>query len=147
MSLEENRAIIRSIYDAANRHDLALVVELTASDYVDHDIPLRGVESFKRFETVFFKGFPDVHVTIEDMTAEGDRVWVRLKYEGTHTGEYRGIAPTGKKFTMTAFSIFRIVEGKVAERKSVYDMLDFYKQLGVIEYTEKAKKLFPQDVK
>jgi steroid delta-isomerase-like uncharacterized protein len=147
MSLEKNKAIIRSIYEAANKHDLALMVELTALDYVDHDIPLHGVESFKLFETAFLKGFPDVHVTIEDMTAEGDRVWVHMKYEGTHTGEYRGIAPTGKKFTMTAFSIFRIVKGKVAERKSVYDMLDFCKQLGVIEYTEKAKKLFPEDVK
>lgn len=145
MSLEKNKAIIRSLYEAANKQNLALMVEFTAPDYVDHTAQLRGLESFKQSETIFFKGFPDVHVTIEDITAEGDRVWVRLKYEGTHTGEYRGIAPTGNKFTMAAFSIFRIVEGKVAERVSVYDMLDFYKQLGVIEYTEKAKKLFPED--
>ena len=144
MSLEKNKAIIRSVYEAANKHNLALMLEFTAPDYVDHTAQLRGLESFKQSETIFFKGFPDLHVTIEDMTAEGDRVWVHLKYEGTHTGEYRGIAPTGKKFAMTAFSIFRIVEGKVAERETVYDMLDFYKQLGVIQYTEKAKKLFPE---
>jgi steroid delta-isomerase-like uncharacterized protein len=144
MPLEKNKAVIRSMYEAANKHDLALIVELTAPDYVDHDIPLHGVESLRQFETVFFKGFPDVHVTIEDITAEGDKVWVRMKYEGTHTGEYRGIAPTRKKFTMTAFSIFRIVEGKVAERMSIYNMLDFYEKLGVIKYTEKAKKLFPE---
>jgi steroid delta-isomerase-like uncharacterized protein len=144
VSLENNKAIIRSVYEAANKHNLALMVEFTAPDYVDHTAQLRGLESFKQSETIFFKGFPDVHVTIEDMTAEGDRVWVHLKYEGTHTGEYRGIAPTGKKFTMTAFSIFRIFEGKIAERETVYDMLDFLRALGAIEYTEKGKKLFPE---
>ena len=119
MSLEKNKAIIRSLYEAANKQNVALLVKFIAPDYVDHNIQLRGLESFKQFETIFFKGFPDVHVTIEDITAEGDKVWVRMKYEGTHIGEYRGIAPTGKKFTMTAFSIFCIVEGKVAERVSL----------------------------
>jgi len=147
MSLEKNKAIIRSLYEAANKQNIALLVKFTAPDYVDHDLQLRGREDVKQFETMFFKGFPDLHVTIEDITAVGDKVWVRVKYEGTHKGEYRGIAPTGKKFTMTAVSIYRIVEGKVAERKSVFDALDFYKQLGVIEYTEKAKKLFPKNVK
>jgi len=143
MSLEKNKALIQSLYEAANKQNIALLVKFTAPDYVDHDLQLRGPEDVKQFETTFFKSFPDLHVTIEDITAEGDKVWVRVKYEGTHKGEYRGIAPTGKKFTMTTVSIYRIVEGKVAERKSVFDALDFYKQLGVIEYTEKAKKLFP----
>lgn len=147
MSLEKNKAIIRSLYEAANKQNIALLVQFTAPDYVDHDLQLRGPEDVKQFETMFFKSFPDLHVTIEDITAEGDKVWVRVKYEGTHKGEYRGIAPTGKKFTMTAVSIYRIVEGKVAERESVFDALDFYKQLGVIKYTEKAKKLFPKNVK
>jgi len=147
MSLEKNKAIIRSLYEAANKQNIALLVEFMAPDYVDHDLQLRGRESVKQFENLFFKSFPDLHVTIEDITAVGDKVWVRVKYEGTHKGKYRGIAPTGKKFAMMAVSINRIVEGKVAERESVFDALDFYKQLGVIEYTEKAKKLFPKDVK
>jgi len=56
------------------------------------------------------------------------------------------LAPTGKKFTMTGVSIKRIVNGKIKESWAVYDMLDFYKQLGVIEYTEKARKFFPENV-
>jgi len=147
MSLEKNKTLIRSLYETANKQNLALLVKSMAPDYFDHDLQLRGRESVKQFETMFFKSFPDLHVTIEGMTAEGDKVWVRVKYEGTHKGEYHGISPTGKKFTMTAVSIYRIVEGKVAERESVFDALDFYKQLGVIEYTEKAKKLFPKNAK
>ena len=59
----------------------------------------------------------------------------------THTGEYRGLAPTGKKFTEASVFIYRIVDGKVVEGWTVSDELDFLKQLGVIEY-----KGFPEDV-
>jgi len=73
-------------------------------------------------------------------------VWFHFKVTGTHTGEWAifGVisAPTGKKISYTGVGIWRIVDGKVVERKSVRDMLDFLKQLGVIEPTEKAKKVF-----
>jgi len=66
---------------------------------------------------------------------------------GTHSGEWNffgiTLAPTGKKITYTGVGIWRIVNGKVVERKTVRDMLDFFKQLGVIKYTEKVKALFP----
>jgi len=97
----------------------------------------------------FFKGFPDYHETIENIIAEGDKVWIREKVTGTHTGEYHGIATTGKKNAVTSVIILRIVDGKVAEWREFADfpsLLELYKQLGVIEYTEKAEKLFPEDV-
>jgi len=51
------------------------------------------------------------------------------------SGKKITLAPTGEKFTMTGVLIYRIVHGKIVEKESgVYDMLDFYKQLGVIEY-------------
>jgi predicted ester cyclase len=84
-------------------------------------------------------------VNIEDIIAEGDKVWVYLLYTMTHTGEFRGIAPTGKKITERSVYIFRI-DGKITEARSVSDGLDFLKQSGLIN-TEKAKKLFPKDVK
>jgi predicted ester cyclase len=90
-----------------------------------------------------YKGFPDFHVTIEDVIAEGDKVCVRVKYVGTNTGEYRGLAPTGKKIAFTSVQIYRVVDRKIVEREAVFDMLDFLEQLGSIEYTEKAKKLTP----
>ena len=74
-------------------------------------------------------------------------MWVRFKATGTHTGEHHGLAPTGKKITETGVDILRIVDGKVIEGWRAHDHLDYFKQLGVIEYTEKAKKLFPKDVK
>ncbi|MHA2427410.1 MAG: ester cyclase [Candidatus Hermodarchaeia archaeon] len=57
-----------------------------------------------------------------------------------------GIAPTGKKITTEMVDIFRIVNGKLVEYRDVNNNLDFLKQLGIIEYTEQGKKLFPENV-
>jgi len=146
MSLEKNKAIVRKMFEAFNKQDLASLGELIAPDYVDHPRQFRSLESYKQHLTMFYKSFPDSHETIEDIVAEGDKVWIRLKGTGTHRGEYRGLAPTGKKTTWEAVSIYRIVDGKVAELLYAVAELSFLKQLGVIEYTEKAKKLFPEDV-
>ena len=81
------------------------------------------------------------------MIAEGDKVWIRVTATGTHTGEWMGIAPTGKKVTSEMVDIYRIVNGKHVEGRFIGDQLDFLKQLGAIEFTETGKKLFPEDTK
>ena len=146
MSLGENKAIVRRFIEALNKQDLSSLDDLVATDYVDHTNQFRGLERVKQAITILYKGFPDFHVNIEDIVAEGDTVWVREKETGTHKGEYRGIAPTGKKMTFFCVDIFHIVDGKVAEGWHVYNFRDFYNQLDVIEYTEKAKGLFPENV-
>ena len=132
--MEQNKAIVRRLFEAYNKQNLDALDELFASDYVDHILQLRGLESFKQFYTQFFKGFPDTHSTIEDVVAEGDKVWTRSTVTGTHKGEYRGVPPTGKEITIRCVDIYRIVDGKMVEAWAVYDFLDFYKQLGVIDY-------------
>jgi len=142
MSLEENKAIVHRWIEAENKKDLAVLDELMAADYFDPSLPVRGREGAKQLMAMMVKAFPDTHETIEDIIAEGDKVWTRIKVTQTHTGEYRGLAPTGKKITFTAVVIWRIVDGKVVESWGVYDQMDFLKQLGVIEY-----KGFPDEVK
>jgi len=143
MSLEKNKATVRRFIEEWNKRNLAALDELMAADYFDPSLQVRGLEAYKQLLTMFLKSFPDWHETIEDIIAEGDRVWIRFKDTGTHTGEYRGLAPTGKKVTETGVLIWRIVDGKIVEKESaVYDELDFLKQLGVIEY-----KGFPDEVK
>ena len=120
-------------------------------DYIDHYHQLRTLEEYKQFLITLLKGFPDWHEDIEDIIAEGDKVQYRFKATATHTGEYRGyiistrkkitLAPTGKKITPTGVIVYRIVDGKIVEAWEVSDLLDVYKQLGVIEY-----KGFPDEV-
>jgi len=136
LSLEENKAIIRKVIEAINKQNIALLDELIASDCVYHMNvqQIQGLEALKQVIEAEIKGFPDLHVAIKDMMAEGDKVCVRLEETFTHTNEFRGLAPTGKKITDTAVAIFSIVEGKIVEGWGVYDQMDFFKQLGVIEY-------------
>jgi len=142
MSLEENKAKVRKVIEAViNKQNLDLLDDLSAPDYVDHTHQL-SLEGVKQFMNMLFEAFPDWHETIEDIVAEGDKVWVRVKGTGTHKGEYRGIAPTGNKITGTGVNIYRIVNGKFVEGWAVEDWMDFLKQLGVIEY-----KGFPDEVK
>jgi len=142
VSLEENKAIVRRLYEAYNEQNLALFDELYSPDYVNATLQIQGVESAKQFITKVYKGFPDWHETVEDIIAEGDKVWVHVKLTGTHTGEYRGLAPTGKKIAFSGMQIWRIANGKIVANESVFEFLDFYKQLGVIDY-----KGFPDEVK
>jgi len=152
MSLEKNKAIIRKYEnEAINERKIDMLDEIMAPDYVDHPLQLRGREANKQAFAMNLEGFPDWHETIEDIIAEGDKVWLRFKATGTHKGELRGVfapsgvlAPTGKKITIRGVVIYRMANGKLAEKEAaVYDFLDYYKQLGLIEYTEKGKKLFP----
>ena len=146
MSLEENKAIVRRFIEAYNKRNLDLIDDFVAPDYVDHTNKVDR-EGLKQLFNMGLTAFPDWHETIEDIIAEGDKVWVRLAYTGTHKGEFMGLAPTSKKITSKAVDIYRIVNGKLAEYWNVTDQLDFLRQTGAIEYTEKGKKLSPGDVK
>jgi len=141
LSLDENKAIIRKVMETVNRRDLALLDELIAPDYVDTTLGLKGLKGFKQSVALLYEGLPDIHATIDDIIAEGDKVWDRVTLTATHTGKYRGLAPTGKKIAFKGVRIWRIINSKVVERESFYDFLDFYKQLGVIEF-----KGFPDEV-
>ena len=134
MSLEENKVIVRRLFEEFNKHNVALLDKLIAPDYFDHALQSRSLEEYKHFISMWINGFPDFHVTIEDIIAEGDKVWVLVTFTGTHTGEFRGLAPTGKKCKIKVVHIYRIFNGKVVEGWSLDDWMDCYKQLGAIEY-------------
>ena len=141
MSLEEkNKAIILSLYEADNKKDLSILDEVISPDFCDPSFNLQGAEGYKQFELAFFKGFPDWIENVEDIIAEGDKVWVRFTATGTHKGEWLGLAPTGKKVTTKAVQIWRLINGKVVAKDTIMDSLDTFIKLGIIKYTEKAKE-------
>ncbi|MHA2078930.1 MAG: ester cyclase [Candidatus Kariarchaeaceae archaeon] len=142
MSLDENKAVVRSFIEAYNKRNLDLLDDIIAPDYFDHTHQQQGVESVKQVLNRGFKGFPDWYEAIEDIIAEGDKVWVRLTYTGTHTGEFFGLPPTGKKITAMAVGIYRVINGKLVEGRFITDAVDLFKQTGAIEITEKGKTLF-----
>ncbi len=78
------------------------------------------------------QGFPDIHMTIEDMVAENDKVVLRMRNTGKNTGEFLGIQPTNKSMDSCQISIIRIEEGKVKERWNITDQLEVLRQLGLM---------------
>lgn len=74
--------------------------------------------------------FPDFHLVIEDQIAEGDKVGTRVTFHGTHQGEFRGIAPTGKQIEYSGVAIDRIVGGKAVEMWHLANQLALLQQVG-----------------
>lgn len=136
MSLEENKAKNRRFYEEViNQKKLEVLDELIADDYVEHLLPPGvppGREGLKIFISVLHAAFPDGKLTIDEMVAEGDTVATRLTFHGTHTGEFQGIPPTGKKVTVPALDMIRIIDGKAVEHWGGPNQFALLQQIGVI---------------
>lgn len=119
MSTEVNKDISRRVTAALNARNWAALREVMAPELA------------AAFEAdPFLVAFPDVQIVIDDQVAEGDRVASRWLNLGTHTGEFMGIAPTGKHVSFSGMSIDRIEGGKVVESWMNWDELGLLRQLG-----------------
>ena len=133
---EENKALVRRFFGEYPKVDQSLVDELIAEDFVDHNPPgpniAPGREGVKQVMAGRRSAFPDSRVTVDDQVAEGDKVVNRQTITGTHLGDFMGIPPTGKSFSIGAIAIFRIEDGKIVERWGETDMTGMMQQLGVM---------------
>ncbi len=133
---EENKALARrEIEEIFNGSNLDAADEIYAADFVDHDRAfswkMHDPVDMKEYVGVLHSAFPDFHVTLEDQVAEGDKVVNRWTAQGTHLGEYMGIAPTGKEVRFAGMHISHIAqEGKIAENWEVYDLMGLMRQIG-----------------
>jgi len=111
MSAETNKAIVRRFFEEVfNKRNLALVDEFVAPNYTNHNSPIQisGLEGAKRTITAELEAFPDLHTTIEDIIAEGDKVVVRCTDRFTHQ-------PDGRKMSLSWIEILRLENGKAVE--------------------------------
>jgi steroid delta-isomerase-like uncharacterized protein len=135
MSAEENKTLVRHTYEALNKGNLAYIDECFVTDVVAHapgGQEAHGLEEGKQLFIKMWRAFPDHYEMVDDMIAEGDKVVARVRWTGTHKGEFQGIAPTGRQVTLKAITIYRIVGGRIAEVWEEADVLGMMQQLGVI---------------
>jgi steroid delta-isomerase-like uncharacterized protein len=136
MSAENNKALVRRyVEEVLNRKNLAVVDELFAPTFVDLDSSMpeaNGPAGIRRLAAMVHASFPDVHFTIEDMIAEGDKVVYRYSVSGTHKKDFMGIAATGRQISFTGIHIYRLGDGKLLEEWENWDALQLMRQLGVI---------------
>ncbi len=136
--LEKNKAVVqRYVDEIQNAHSLDTIESIFAEDFTDHmassgGLFLGGMDGLKRGYATFLNAFPDLHVMVEDMIAEADKVVVYKTLTGTHRGTHLGIPPTGKRVQYQIISIYRIKNGKIAEYWGLQDEISLKRQLDVI---------------
>jgi steroid delta-isomerase-like uncharacterized protein len=137
-----NTATFGRLHDALNSGDADLIAK-TIDEIFDPDVrigtPLpvdaTGADALKQVWAILLQAYPDLHVTVEDLIEEGDKVAGRNTLTGTHQGEYMGLPATGKSITYNEIIIFRFVNGRIAETWGVVDVFSQMKQLGMIPST------------
>jgi steroid delta-isomerase-like uncharacterized protein len=119
-----------------NRGNFESLEEMFATDFVQHFLPFgthtTGLEEFRRRSIKHREAFPDWKEVVNLVVAEGDYVALQYSSTGTNTGSFLDNPPTGKKIHINEMTIFRIVEGKIAEQWLLPDILSLYHQLGLI---------------
>ncbi|WP_330292899.1 ester cyclase [Streptomyces sp. NBC_00576] len=134
-----NTATLNRLHSAVNSGDPDIISkaidELVAPDVLFHaPVPMgaTGAEALKRVWEVLLRAFPDIHVTVEETVAEGDKVASRNTVTGTHRGEYQGLSPTGRTVAYSEIFIVRFADGRIAEIRGVVDVLAQLRQLGAL---------------
>jgi steroid delta-isomerase-like uncharacterized protein len=134
-----NKATLRRFQEALSSSDWE-VISKTIDELVEPDAKIRtplpieatGAELLKEVFGRLLRAFPDLHVTVEDVIAEGNKVVARNTVTGTHQGEYMGLQPTGKSVTYNEIFIARFAGGRIAETWGFVDVLSQMRQVGAI---------------
>lgn len=144
MSAEELKSCVRHLIEELNKGKEAAMTAIDEAYATDvtyirgtGDV-IKGLKDYKQFNSDFYDEFPDLHYTIDDIVAEGNKLVTRWTVTGTHTGEMfsrvlnRKIPPTNRKVTFSGIIIDRIESGKFVEEYERFDTLGFMQQLGLI---------------
>jgi steroid delta-isomerase-like uncharacterized protein len=128
---EDNRRQVQTLYDTFNTGDLGRLDELIAPDYVGPQGD-RGPDGFRKVVVGLRAAFPDIHYTVDEVMAEGDRVAIRWHWTGTHRAQFRAFPATGKEVTNAGLGIFRLRDGKIVASTLETDRLGFLEQIGAV---------------
>ena len=125
-TLDESRALVLRLVEIVNGRDLDAIGEVATGQIA---------REATRWVGPFTASFPDFRMEVVDVIAEGDKVVGYFKCSGTHQGEWRGIAPTGRRFEdVDEVYIFRVEDGRLSSALAVVeDNLTRMRQLGLVE--------------
>jgi len=130
---EAPKDVIRRYLETWSENDLEKLVAFWDPNLVHHTREgAHGYEETKRMVGAMLRSFYPMRFRIEDMIAEGDMVATRLNWSGTHSGEYMGLPPTGRRVSVSLIGIARVTDGRIAEHWGVTDELHMRRQLGLL---------------
>ena len=121
----------RLIEEGFNRGNFAAWDDCMPPSFQEHQYGMpQTLEGFKRAIGGLRAAIPDLHLTIDDMVVDGDKLWVRMTARGTHSGTpFMGLQPSGKPFTITVMDVCRFEDGKIVEHWGVPDRFAMADQL------------------
>ena len=136
MTAEENLEMFRRVMEQGfSKGNMNVLEEVMAPDFIENEAGAgegRGLEGVKDIVRMLRTAFPDLHATIEDSFAAGDRICARVTFRGTNTGEFQGMPPTGREAVWGAIDVCRFADGRMAEHCGQIDRLGLLEQLGVV---------------
>jgi steroid delta-isomerase-like uncharacterized protein len=132
MTAEINKQRAALFYDLLNCRDFDGLDALLADDCLTHlpGVPC-GPAGYRQMVESYVAAFDDLRHDVIEMTGEDDRVAVVTRTEGTHRGSFLGHPPTGRKFSTTGIDILRFRDGRMIERRGVFDTVTMLQQLGL----------------
>jgi steroid delta-isomerase-like uncharacterized protein len=134
-----------SIEQIWNKSDASAIERFIAPNYVGVDPAepevISGIEGYREHFFRLTTAFPDTHITIDHIFGVNDQIAVRYTVEATHTGEFGGIPPTGRRVHVTGIAIAKITRGRIVVEHANSDALGLLRQLGVIENPPKVPAL------
>src|SRR4051794_11027547 len=114
-----NIELVRAAFEALNGRDAGECLALVAPDLImnlaELPEPQRGQQVWRQGFEMMKHAFPDLRAQIEDLVAAGDKVAVRLRFRGTHSGEFLGIPATGRTIEYVSHEFYRVADGLIAE--------------------------------
>ena len=128
MSTAENKELVRRYFDERWNHGSLDVCDELLSSSMD-------IEEQKEFVRAQHAALGNLHLTILDLLAEGDQVAIHWRIDGTHKGDFLGVAATGKPVTFQGIALLRITDGKIADDIAYWDNQSILEQLGAVPPT------------
>lgn len=136
---EEDRTAIETLYRAFSEHNPDLLDQAVTTDW--QDIPLApgqqpGRDGMKPLIRGFSAAFPDAKVTVHEIIGAPGRAGVRAEITGTHKGEWFGVAPTGRSFTLPIHEFHHVENGRVTHTWHMEDWFGWLHQMGAMSAPE-----------
>lgn len=127
------RRLAEAVCSQGNRRTFDAIL---ADNYGNHTMPVPCIpgtkEGFERVVVVTRQAFPDVHVRIRDMVAEGEFAVFRDPVQATSRGDFLGVPENGKRLEWTDIPVLRLARGHIVEHWTNVDQLGMLRQLGAI---------------
>lgn len=134
MSTDQAKATALKVMERLDQRDLNGLLANAAPDARWHGYApvVLDNDGYRQAISEILDGFPDSRFPVHSVVAEGNMVAVRHSLQGTHTGTFQGIPPTGKAVSIDGIVLLRVEDGKLAETWLNADILGLLVQLGVM---------------